>query len=153
MRLNIHTSVEKPYQEVFAGFTFELFKKLTPTFPPVTIKRFDGCKTGDEVHIEMVLPVLNRREIWISRIVSSGVVEGNSLYTNEIYFIDEGIELPFFLTSWRHRHRIIKSEEGGAVIVDDIEYTTPLWLLPFVAPVISGQFRARQPIYREYFKK
>jgi ligand-binding SRPBCC domain-containing protein len=153
MRLNIHTSVEKPYEEVFAGFTFDLFKKLTPTKPPVTIKRFDGCKKGDEVHIEMTVPVFNRKELWVSRIVAAGAVQGNSTYTDEIYFIDEGIELPFFLTSWRHKHRIIKAESGGAVIVDDIEYTTPLWLLPFVAPVISKQFRDRQPLYREYFKK
>jgi ligand-binding SRPBCC domain-containing protein len=153
MRLTIHTSVEKPYQEVFAGFTFELFKQLTPTNPPVTIKRFDGCKKGDEVHLEMTVPVLNRKEMWVSRIIASGTVIGNATFTDEMYFIDQGIELPFFLTSWRHKHRIIKAEDGGAVIVDDIEYTTPLWLLLFVAPVISKQFRDRQPVYQEYFKK
>jgi hypothetical protein len=57
MRLTIHTNVEKSFEEVFAGFDFELFKKLTPVNPPVTIQRFDGCATGDEVHIEMTVPI------------------------------------------------------------------------------------------------
>lgn len=153
MRLTIHTTVEKPYDEVFAGFTFDLFTKLTPKYPPVVVKRFDGCNTGDEVHIEMTLPVLNRTETWISRIVRSGKVEGHSTYTDEYFFVDEGVELPFFLTFWRHTHRIIRDASGGAVIVDDIEYRTPFWLTPFVAPVISAQFRARQPMYQEYFAR
>jgi ligand-binding SRPBCC domain-containing protein len=153
MRLTINTPVEKSYEEVFQGFTFELFNALTPKFPPVVVKRFDGCTTGDEVHIEMTLPILNRTERWISRIVKHGKVQGHKTYTDEYFFIDEGIELPFFLTSWRHTHRIIAATEGGAVIVDDIEYTTPLLLLPFVSPVISAQFRARQPIYKEFFAK
>ncbi len=153
MRLTIHTSVEKSFEEVFAGFDFELFKKLTPVNPPVTIQRFDGCATGDEVHIEMTVPILKRKERWISRIVRSGKVQGHATYTDEYFFVDEGIELPFFLRFWRHTHRIIAAENGGSVIVDDIEYRTPLWLLPFVAPVISAQFRARQPLYQEHFKK
>lgn len=153
MRLTIHTTVEKPYDEVFAGFTFDLFKKLTPTNPPVKILRFDGSQEGDEVHIEMTVPVLKRTEMWISRIVRSGKVEGNSTYSDEYFFIDEGVQLPFFLTFWRHTHRIIRAADGGTVIVDDIEYRTPFWLIPFVVPAISAQFHARQPLYKEYFKK
>jgi ligand-binding SRPBCC domain-containing protein len=85
--------------------------------------------------------------------VRSGKVQGHATYSDEYFFIDEGIELPFFLRFWRHTHRIIAAENGGSVIVDDIEYRTPFWLVPFVAPVISSQFHARQPLYQEHFKK
>jgi ligand-binding SRPBCC domain-containing protein len=153
MRLTIKTPVEQSYREVFEGFTFELFQKLTPTFPRVIVKRFDGCRTGDEVHIEMELPVLNRTEQWISRIVRDGEIKGNSTYNNELYFVDEGTTLPFFLSYWRHMHRIVSAEGGGSVIIDDIEYRSKNFLTPFVYPVILAQFAARSPVYKEYFKR
>lgn len=154
MNILFRTNVEQPYQEVAAGFTRELFEKLSPKNPPITLKRFDGCKYGDEVHIEMTIPILNRKEEWISRIVKAGEVMGHDTFTDEWYFIDEGIKLPFFLTYWRHTHRVLQAEGGvGAVIIDDIEYRTPWYLLPIVYLALSGQFAARQPIYREVFKK
>lgn len=154
MRILFRTNVEQSYKDVAAGFTRDLFERLSPKNPPVKIQRFDGCKLGDEVHIEMFLPIINRTEMWTSRIVKAGEITGHDTFTDEWYFIDTGIQLPFFLTSWRHVHRVLKTEDdGGAVILDDIEYRSPWYLLPFVHLVLSGQFAARQPIYKEYFKR
>ncbi len=153
MQILFKTAVEKPYNDVIAGFTLDLFERLSPKSPPVNVKRFDGCKQGDEVHIEMVVPVLNRTEEWISRIVKAGEISGHDTFNDEWYFIDEGVKLPFFLTYWRHVHRVVKAEDGSAVIIDDIEYRSPWYMMPAVHLVLSGQFAARQPIYREYFKK
>ena len=153
MRLSFTTTVGQSYHDVVAGFTLELFQKLTPTFPPVKVVRYDGCKKGDEVHIEMVVPVLNRTELWVSRITKAGEITSHDVFADEWFFIDEGVKLPFFLTAWRHVHRVVKGENGGAVIIDDIEYRAPWYLLFGVHLVLSAQFAARQPIYQEYFKR
>ena len=153
MKLLFTTEVEQSYKEVAAGFTFELFQRLTPKNPPVNVKRFDGCNKGDEVHLEMTVPVFNRVEEWISRVVKSGEVTGHDVYSDEWFFIDEGVRLPFFLTYWRHVHRVVQTESGGSAIIDDIEYRALWYLQPFVHLALSGQFAARQPIYKEYFRK
>jgi ligand-binding SRPBCC domain-containing protein len=46
----------------------------------------------------------------------------------EIYFVDEGIQLPFFLKSWLHLHRIVNRNEH-AVIIDDIRFRSPSRML------------------------
>ncbi|WP_028524030.1 SRPBCC family protein [Runella limosa] len=144
MKLRIQTHVSQPYQVVWQGFNEELFRKLSPPFPPVRVVRFDGCLAGDMVVLE--LNFLLFKQQWISRITEQQSSE------SEIYFVDEGTKLPFFLRFWRHRHRIIHQEAGGTIISDEIEFKTPLWITDYLMyPLLWAQFAYRKPIYKKAF--
>jgi ligand-binding SRPBCC domain-containing protein len=143
MKLRIRTSVHQSYRQVWAGFDRNLFLRLNPPFPPVQVLRFDGCHTGDEVHLE--LDFLLFRQTWKSKIVDQ------QMSAEEIYFVDEGFQLPFFLKYWRHRHRILR-RGSQAEIVDDIAFRTPFFLFDYLLyPVMYLQFAYRKPIYRKVF--
>ena len=144
MYLKITTSVNQDYLSVMQGFTEALFIKLNPTFPPVKLIRFDGCRQGDIVSLELNFIFFKQR--WESLIVEDGFTE------EEFYFIDEGKKLPFFLKYWRHKHRVLKRGRH-AEIVDEITFYSPFWLTDFLLyPILWLQFWYRKPVYREYFK-
>lgn len=144
-RLVITTRVEEPVERVFAGFTRDLFLRLNPPFPPVTLERFDGMTPGDEVHLLLRFPVWPQR--WVSRITER--VESDA----ERYFVDEGVTLPFFLKRWHHRH-VIRREGEGSLIIDDITFATPHPLLDILLyPALFLQFLYRKPVYRRVFRK
>ncbi|MEM1135734.1 MAG: hypothetical protein AAGI07_07820 [Bacteroidota bacterium] len=143
MRLKIETSVKQDYKSVWNGFDETLFLKLSPPFPPVKLIRFDGSIKGDRVILELNFFLFKQE--WESEITDNGELE------NEIYFIDEGIRLPFFLKSWKHKHRIIKSGEGS-IISDEIEFTAPIPGMELALyPTMWQQFNYRKPIYQSFF--
>lgn len=145
MRVKIQTKVEKNYSEVFQGFDIHLFMKLKPPFTGLNVIRFDGCKAGDIVHVEVNF--LGFKKEWISEITE------NAEKTNEIYFIDEGTVLPKPLRYWKHKHVIQKSIDSS-VIIDDISYSTKSKILDFMLfPLIFLQFFYRKPVYKSYFRK
>ncbi|MDF2156563.1 hypothetical protein [Algoriphagus sp. CAU 1675] len=145
MRIALQTHVEKSLPKVKEGFNESLFKRLSPPFPPVKILRFDGSRTGDLVSLE--LNFLLFKQIWTSKITEDESKE------SEFYFIDEGIELPFFLKKWRHKHRIIQSETG-TLIRDEIDFEAPFSLMTLLLyPALLLQFLYRKPIYRKIFKE
>jgi ligand-binding SRPBCC domain-containing protein len=148
MRLTIRTRVAQPYREVFARFDRELFLALAPPFPPVALKRFDGCNEGDIVHLE--LDMIFTKQNWTSRIVEKGESSNNAVFRDEVYFIDEGEQLPFFLRYWRHEHRIMSNEEGSTV-VDAIEFQAFGGLDLLLYPVLWLQFMYRKPVYKRFF--
>ena len=54
MHIRIESIIpEISVDEVFERFNQDLFLALAPKFPPSKLLRFDGCKTGDIVEIEM----------------------------------------------------------------------------------------------------
>lgn len=145
MRVKIQTKVRKNYIEVFQGFDIHLFMKLKPPLVGLNVKRFDGCKKGDIVSVE--LSILGTKQTWISEITE------NAEKTNEIFFIDEGKVLPSPLRYWKHKHVIQKSIDSS-VIIDDIRYSTNSKILDFLLfPLIFLQFYYRKPVYKSYFKK
>jgi len=143
MRISISTPVNSSPKSVFERFDKNLFLQLATPFPPVKLLRFDGCKTGDQVSLE--LNFIFFRQKWTSVISDFKETE------NCIYFIDQGVELPFFLTVWHHKHLIEKAKEGSN-IVDEITFNSP-WFLPefLLFPVLWFQFSYRKPIYRRVF--
>lgn len=146
MKIKIATQVKSEWKNVVSGFTKELFVKLNPPFPPVVVKQFDGCIKGDKVVLE--LNFLFFKQKWVSHIVESAEDE------NGFSFIDVGVKLPFFLSRWRHHHIIEKREDGGATIIDDIEFSTGTLLTDLLFyPVLYGQFLYRKPIYKKIFSK
>ncbi|SIO04288.1 SRPBCC family protein [Algoriphagus halophilus] len=145
MDIKIKTNVEQDYLSVKEGFQASLFKKLSPPFPPVKLIRFDGSEKGDIVSLE--LNFIFFRQKWVSKITEDQTTE------EEFYFVDEGIELPFFLKSWKHKHRIIGTSKGS-IIQDEISYQAPFKLLTWLLyPAMILQFAYRIPIYKKVFKK
>jgi ligand-binding SRPBCC domain-containing protein len=144
MKINISTRVDKSYLEVKEGFTEKLFLKLNPPFPPVRLLRFDGSSKGDYVSLELNFFIFKQK--WTSEIIADHTDE------NEFYFIDEGVELPFFLKKWQHKHRVIK-RGSGSLIKDEIDYKGTFGLVTLLLfPVLYGQFLYRQPIYKKIFQ-
>lgn len=143
-KLRFETKVAMPAEKVFEQFDQMLFETLIPKFPPVKLVNFDGGNIGGKVHLK--LWVFGTWQDWVSVIVDRGEDE------HGFYFIDEGERLPFFLSKWRHIHRIDHAEEGS-IIVDDISYKSS-WKVPGPAVDIAlrKQFKDRRPVYRKYFK-
>jgi ligand-binding SRPBCC domain-containing protein len=85
------------------------------------------------------------KQDWISDIIDQNALE------SEIYFVDEGSKLPFFLSYWKHRHRMIKDGKG-TIIIDDITFKTPSILSDYLFyPLMYLQFLYRKPIYQKVF--
>jgi ligand-binding SRPBCC domain-containing protein len=143
MKLVIETHVEQGFLQVKEGFDESLFTKLSPPFPPVKLLRFDGSATGDLVSLELNFIFFKQK--WTSKIIEDQTDE------KEFYFIDKGIELPFFLKKWTHKHRIIKDGENS-IIRDEIDYQAPFLLLTWLLyPAMLLQFAYRKPIYKKIF--
>ncbi|MCC3154031.1 hypothetical protein Q3A66_13985 [Hymenobacter sp. BT770] len=146
MHVTLRTAVAQPPAQVMAGFTRDLFVALAPPFPRLRVLRFDGCRTGDRVEIE--LNTLVARLPWTSLIVDDGQLPDGTLF-----FVDEGQRLPPPLRYWRHRH-LIQPGPNGSVIVDALEYRTASPLLDaLLYPAMWAQFAWRKPIYRRWFGK
>lgn len=144
MHLILKTIVNQSLPQVWAGFDRSLFGKLSPPFPPVNVLRFDGCQKGDIVHLQ--LNFLLFRQDWISDITDQQET------SDEIYFIDEGRKLPFFLAYWQHRHRLVRAG-NRTIIIDDITFRTPSRLTDWLFyPLLWLQFTYRKPIYRRVFR-
>ena len=130
-------------EHIKQGFTKDLFLSLNPPFPKVKLLRFDGCKSGDEVGLE--LNFLFFRQKWISKIIEDK--EDNQSW----YFVDQGTTLPFFLKSWKHKH-IVENLRSDSMIIDQISYTSGYWIMDLLLyPVLLLQFLYRKPIYRKWF--
>lgn len=147
MKITLRTAVAQPPAQVMAGFTRALFVALAPPFPRLRVLRFDGCRTGD--HVEIELNTLVKRLPWTSLIVDDGQLPDGTLY-----FVDEGQLLPPPLRYWRHQHLIQPGPNGSSVVVDALEYRTASPLLDaLLYPAMWAQFAWRKPIYRRWFGK
>ena len=143
MKITIETSVHQDYLQVKEGFNEMLFKKLSPPFPPVKLLRFDGSTKGDLVTLELNFIFFKQK--WTSEIMEDQTTD------KEFYFIDKGIELPFFLKKWTHKHRIVKDGENS-IIRDEIDYHAPFRILTLILyPAMLLQFAYRKPIYKKIF--
>ena len=140
MKIQIETAVTENYKNVFERFDKKLFLALAPPLIPFRLLRFDGCEKGQEVHIELAA-----KQQWISLITEK---EENE---KEIYFIDEGIQLPLPLKTWKHKHRLLNTKEG-TLIIDEIQYQCSFKLLDYmVFPVFYLMFYWRKHIYQRFF--
>ncbi|WP_461093093.1 SRPBCC family protein [Spirosoma gilvum] len=151
MRFVLKTQVDRPLPKVWEGFNRALFEQLTPAFPPVKVVRFDGCLQGDLVHLQLNFFLF--RQDWISRIIDQ------QTGSDEIFFVDKGIRLPFFLTYWEHHHRLQRLPTSSinskqTVIIDDVTFRTPFWLTDYLLYFfLKAQFACRKPVYRRVFNR
>lgn len=147
MRLILQTKVPGTPPQIIAHFERELFERLNPPGLKVELVRFDGSQRGDRVHLRLFFPLI-RPQDWVSEITEDVLGE------KEAYFVDEGRQLPFFLSYWRHKHLIRAAGEGESLIIDDIQFRSPYrWMDVLLYPVLWLQFAYRKPVYRKYFKK
>ncbi len=145
MKIIIETPVRESVQEVFDKFNGDLFTALAPPFPPVNLERYDGEQVGDIV--SMKLNFILFKQTWTS------LITANEQSENYRFFVDEGTELPFFLSAWRHKH-LIEKRDGVTHIVDDIYFKTPFILTDYLMyPLLYLQFLYRKPIYKKIFGK
>ncbi|MCS6904170.1 MAG: hypothetical protein RML72_03125 [Bacteroidia bacterium] len=146
MKIQITTKVNNTIGNVYKGFDKYLFMQLSPPFPIITVRRFDGCNKGDAVHLDISFGIFKER--WIS------IITDNVQTEDKIYFIDEGMMLPFFLKYWRHTHILEKIEENKTAIIDVIEYRAINALVEIlVYPFLYLQFLYRKPIYQKIFNR
>lgn len=144
MKIKLKTNVERAVSEVFAGFNEDLFQALNPPFPPVRVLRFDGCQLHHETHL--LLDFIFFKQKWIS------INTDYSYQAKEIFFVDEGKQLPFFLKYWKHKHLITIDSAQKTCIIDDITFKSPFFLLDLLLyPIMWLQFALRKPIYKKYF--
>ncbi len=140
MLIKFSTKVDQSCEKVFAQFDEKLFLELSPPLLPVKLIRFDGCQKNDEVHIEMLFG-----QKWVSKIIA------NEHNAEQIYFVDEGIHLPFPLKSWKHFHRIL-SNKSQTIVIDEIYYQTNNLLIDcLVYPLFWVIFGYRKNIYKKKF--
>ena len=144
MNLFIISTIIKNYLEVSKNFTIDLFKALKPPLLNLQVNKFDGCKKGDEVHLEIGMGPIKSK--WVSVITSDFIDE------EEATFLDEGKILPWPFKTWKHSHRILKTSETECEIHDDIEYSSGLSLLDkLIYPMMYFQFSLRTPVYKSFF--
>ncbi len=140
MEIKISTLVKQEPDEVLKGFDLDLFQALKPPLLPLKVEKFDGCKTGDLVHLN-----LGFGQRWNAKIVDHGSTK------NGHFFIDEGTKLPFPLREWRHRHGI-DAAELGSKITDHIHYRSPFYFLDLLLfPALYLIFYWRKRIYQRRF--
>lgn len=145
MKLLFETPVPLPFEKIRDQFNRELFIYLSPGFIPFNLKRFDGCKKGDEIHIE--LGPAPFRQSWVSLITME---ETNASGWS---FIDEGKVLPWPLKYWKHHHRVDKITGLQSRIVDDIIYEcSPAFLTLLIKPFLWSVFSVRPGRYQKFFK-
>lgn len=143
MKISISTPVGQSMEKVWKGFDERLFGALAPPFPPVKVLFFGGCMAGNVVSLE--LNFIFFKQQWTSIIIEQKTT------SNEIYFVDKGTKLPFFLRFWQHKHRIVKAE-AGSVIIDEITYQSPFKVTDYILfPLMFLQFLYRKPIYKKIF--
>ena len=146
MKILIKTKVTQNYKTVFANFDKNLFLKLNPPGMPVSLRQFDGCKKGDQVKITL-------GKGWLSQEWDALIIDQQS-NSKEIYFIDKGVKLPFFLKSWQHKHRLIKIDTQATEIVDDIDFTTPFIVTNYLMyPFLYWSMWWRKSIYKKLFNQ
>ena len=102
MNIQLKTKVEGNYKDIMNRFDRNLFEALKPKNAKMEIVEFTGSKKGDKVHLRFLSPI---KAEWISVITEDGENE------KEAYFIDEGTQLPFPISSWRHKHIVQKITE------------------------------------------
>ena len=146
MKLEFKTPLKRSFQDIQSGFDINLFTILSKGLMPFAIKRFDGCKKNDEIHINIGIPPIHFR--WVS------LVTFDETNASGWSFIDEGKVLPWPLIYWQHHHRVDRISEHESIIVDSIQYEcSPKFLGRLIWPVMWIVFSVRPDRYRQYFKE
>ncbi len=143
---SIQTNVKASMPFVWSKFDEALLKYLSPPFPKVQILKFGGCRKGDEVLLRIDLIFI--KPLW------STLITDQQTSKNEIFFIDEGVHVPFGIKFWKHTHKIIDQGNENCLIEDLIEFKSFHFILDlFLFPFLWGMIIYRKPLYQKYFNQ
>ena len=144
MQFSVSSPVNAGFQHVISRFDKDLFTHLLPSFPLIKLLLFEGTAVGNILRLRLYFSAWSMD--WDTRIIERHANE------KEVYFIDQGIRLPFFLVYWEHKHRIIKKDQT-TLIMDEITYRSGNALLGYlVYPILKASFVARKKGYRTFFE-
>lgn len=145
MKLLLKTKVNASLERVKSKFNQQLFEYMTPPWTKTEIERFDGCKSGDEIHVMVYQGKVKSK--WVSLITKT-------TDTNEEWsFVDEGAVLPWPMSKWYHLHKVEKISENEVCIEDDIFYEcSPAFMTKAIYPIVWATFAIRPKRYKEYFE-
>jgi ligand-binding SRPBCC domain-containing protein len=140
---SISTPIQAQISHVKDLFTADLLLRLSPPFPRVSLQRFDGCKQNDNVILEI--------NLLFTKVTWSSLITEDALTTDEWYFIDQGVKMPFGLQYWQHKHRVKKINEVSCEIIDEISFDTRNEFLNYLLfPFLWGMIFYRKPFYKKY---
>ena len=146
MKIFFETPISRPFMEIKTKFDRELFAFLKPPAVEVEVERFDGCREGDEIHLQIKL--MGNKQKWVSLIIKEEATAEHWL------FVDEGKVLPWPISSWRHIHKVQRVDDHNSLIIDDITYQCkPQSLGYLAAPMLWLSFAVRPYKYKQYFRK
>lgn len=139
----IETKVNASMPFVWSKFDEALLKNLSPPFPKVKILQFEGCETGNKVALQIDLIII--KPLW------STIITDHQKSESEIFFIDEGIKVPFGIKFWKHTHKIISNGPQNCTIQDFVAFKSIHFILDlFLFPFLWGMIFYRKPFYRKY---
>lgn len=143
--LIFQTTLNQPIQLVKERFNEDLFRFLAPVFPRVKIKQYDGQEPGSLVWVELNFFLFTWN--WKS------LIKEKTENDFRLEFTDFGLELPPFLSEWKHVHRL-ESHDKQTVITDHIQWKAgQYWPELLVRLMLWVQFRGRPAMYRAWFGK
>jgi ligand-binding SRPBCC domain-containing protein len=132
-------------QDVYSVFDFRLLAELSPPIMKPEAKLYEGNELGDQLYFVIRTPIGDYP--WKGKVTEESITE------NEIYFVDEGIQMAFGMSAWKHKHRLIKTDYG-TLIRDEVFFDTKNVLLKYVLlPGVWMQFLYRKPLYEKIVKK
>ncbi|MEN7551434.1 hypothetical protein AAG747_26190 [Rapidithrix thailandica] len=144
MKFKVKTAVPQPLVKVWQKFDDQLLQQLTPPYPILRLLRYEGNHTGDLIILELDFVLFKQR--WKSQVVNF------KLDNQYIAFTDQGIQLPFFLSTWQHTHQLEQTSKQHTIITDEVEYHTPMLVLDYLLyPLLFCLFLYRRPIYKRIF--
>ena len=145
MNIILKAPVKGNYKKVMEAFDRELFEALKPPYGEMEIATFTGSKKGDKVHMKFHKPL---RAEWISHITEDGETDLRA------WFVDVGVQLPWPLATWTHRHIVEKVDDNNSIIMDDMTFTGKNFLLTLLLyPSLFLGFYPRKKVYQAYFEK
>jgi ligand-binding SRPBCC domain-containing protein len=143
LSFTLSSPVKAPLSHIKELFTSNLLLKLSPPFPQVSLERFDGCKKDDQVILKI--------NLLLTKLTWSSLITAENNTTEEWYFVDEGVEMPFGLRFWRHKHRVIEVNPLHSLIIDEISFDTGMTFLNYLLfPFLWGMIFYRKPLYKKY---
>lgn len=132
-------------EEVYRVFNYDLLWALSPPFAKPRAVLYEGNRPGHRMVFGLVTPLGTKH--WAGRVTEEGHT------ANEIYFVDEGEQMPFGLRLWRHKHRMIRNG-AGTLLRDEVRFETrnPLFTA-LLFPVLYAQFIYRKPRYEKCIRR
>lgn len=141
-RVVLRTKVNGYYTDVFQRFDKDLFNYLFPPSFIASLVYNEGSDPGNRVKVQFKIPYKSIMHVQITQKIVND---------KRAYFIDEGLELPFGLKMWQHKHEV-ENCNNCSIIVDDITFSFGKpWLDALMKPLVIVAFAGRKPQYKKFF--